>query len=35
MDYKSYHPISTLSFMSKLIEKVAQTQLMTHFTEQN
>ena len=34
-DYKNYHPISNLSFMSKLIEKAAQTQLMTHFTEQN
>ena len=34
-EYKYYCPISNLSFMSKLIEKAAQTQLMTHFTEQN
>ena len=34
-DYKNYHPISNLSFMSKLIQKAAQTQLMAHFTEQN
>ena len=34
-DYKNYHPISNLSFMSKLIEKAAQTQLMIHFTEHN
>ena len=34
-EYKKYHPISNLSFMSKLIEKAAQTQLMTHFTEHN
>ena len=33
--YKNYCPISNLSFMSKLIEKAAQTQLMAHFTEQN
>ena len=32
-DYKNYCPISNLSFMSKLIEKAAQTQLMAHFTE--
>ena len=32
-DYKNYCPISSLSFMSKLIEKAAQTQLMAHFTE--
>ena len=29
------HPINNLSFMSKLTEKAAQTELMTHFTEQN
>ena len=34
-EYKNYYPISNLSFMSKLIEKAAQTQLMTHFTEHN
>ena len=34
-EYKNYCPISNLSFMSKLIEKVAQTQLMTHFTGHN
>ena len=34
-EYKNYCPISNLSFMSKLIEKAAQTQLMTHFTEHN
>ena len=34
-DYKNYHPISNLSFMSKLNEKAAQTQLMAHFIEQN
>ena len=34
-DYKNYQTISNLSFMSILIEKAAQTQLMTHFTEQN
>ena len=34
-EYKNYHPISNLSFVSKLIEKAAQTQLMTHFTEHN
>ena len=34
-EYKNYRPISDLSFMSKLIEKAAQTQLMTHFTEHN
>ena len=34
-DYKNYCPISNLSFMSKLTEKAAQTQLMAHFTEQN
>ena len=34
-DYKNYCPISNLSFMSKLIKKAAQTQLMTHFTQQN
>ena len=33
-DYKNYHPINNLSFMSKLIEKAAQTQLMAYFTEQ-
>ena len=32
-EYKNYCPITNLSFMSKLIEKAAQTQLMTHFTE--
>ena len=35
MEYKNYLPISNLSFMAKLIEKAAQTQLMTHFTEHN
>ena len=35
IEYKNYCPISNLSFMSKLIEKAAQTQLMTHFTEHN
>ena len=34
-EYKNYHPISNLSFMAKLIEKAAQTQLMTYFTEHN
>ena len=34
-DYKSYHPISNLAFMSKLIEKAASNQLMTHLTKQN
>ena len=34
-EYKNYHPIKNLSFMSKLIEKAAQTQLMTRLTEQN
>ena len=34
-EYQNYCPISNLSFMSKLIEKAAQTQLMTHFTEHN
>ena len=34
-EYKNYCPISNLSFMSKLIEKAAQTQLMTHFIEHN
>ena len=34
-EYKNYCPISNLSFMAKLIEKAAQTQLMTHFTEHN
>ena len=34
-DYKNYCPISNLSFMSKLIERAVQTQLMAHFTEQN
>ena len=34
-DYNNYCSISSLSFMSKLIEKAAQIQLMTHFTEQN
>ena len=33
--YKNYCPISNLSFISILIERAAQTQLMTHFTEQN
>ena len=33
-EYKNYHPISNLSFMSKLIKKAVQTQLMAHFTEQ-
>ena len=35
MEYNNYCPISNLSFMSKLIEKAAQTQLMTHLTEHN
>ena len=35
MEYKNYCPMSNLSFMAKLIEKVAETQLMTHFTEHN
>ena len=34
-EYKNYCPMRNLSFISKLIEKDAQTQLMTHFTEQN
>ena len=34
-EYKNYCPISNPSFMSKLIEKAAQMQLMTHFTEHN
>ena len=34
-EYKNYCSIINLSFMSKLIEKAAQTQLMTHFTEHN
>ena len=34
-EYKNYCPVSNLSFMSKLIEKAAQTQLVTHFTEHN
>ena len=34
-EYKNYCPLSNLPFMSKLIEKAAQTQLMTHFTEHN
>ena len=34
-EYKNYCPISSLSFMSKLIEKAAHSQLMTHFTEHN
>ena len=34
-EYKNYCPISNLSFMSKLIENTAQTQLMTHFTDEN
>ena len=34
-EYKNYCPRSSLSFMSKLMEKAAQTKLMTHFTEQN
>ena len=29
IDYKNYHPTSNLSFLSKLIEKAAQTQQMT------
>ena len=33
--YKNYCPISSLSFMSKLIEKAPQTQLMTQFIEHN
>ena len=32
---RNYCPISNLSFMSKLIEKAVQTQLMAHFTKQN
>ena len=34
-EYKNYCPISNLSFMFKLIEKAAQTQLMVHFSEHN
>ena len=34
-EYKNYCPIGSLSFMSKLIEKGVQMQLMAHFTEQN
>ena len=34
-EYNNYCPISNLSFMAKLIEKAAQIQLMTHFTEHN
>ena len=34
-EFKNYHPISNLSFISKLIEKAAQTQLMTYFIEHN
>ena len=35
IEFKNYHPISNLSFISKLTEKAAKTQLMTHFIEHN
>ena len=35
VEYKNYCPVSILSFMSTLIEKAVQTQVKTHFTEQN
>ena len=34
-DFKNYCPVSSLAFISKLIEKAAQTHLMTHFIEHN
>ena len=35
IEYKNFYPISNISFMTKLIQKAALTQLMTHITEQN
>jgi len=34
-DLKNYRPVSNLSFLSKMLEKVALTQLLSHLNSQN